>query len=154
MLWLLYLFPYSIIDDEVHKMAITKNVGRQEVIAARVTFGYADLADDTGVAEGAIQVPEGAIVIGGYVTVSEVFNSTTSDVMDVGDGVDPDRYSATPISLTALGTTALDLTGYVYTAQDDIDVAWTAGATGTATTGAVEIVVEYIVATRAAFSEG
>lgn len=135
-------------------MAVTKNVGRQEVIAARVVIGFADPTSDATASEGVIQVPEGAQVVGGYVSVTEVFNSTTSDVLDLGDGGDIDRYSATQVNLAALGVTALDITGFTYTAQDDIDMQWTAGATGTATTGSFEIVVQYIVTNRAAFSEG
>lgn len=135
-------------------MAITKDVNRQEVIAAKVTLTFATLASDAAVAEGIIQVPEGAIVVGGYINVKTAFDSTTSDVIDIGDGADDDRYTATPVDLTSLGVTALDVTGYQYTAQDNIDVEWTAGSTGTATAGEAEVVVQYIVAGRAAFSEG
>jgi hypothetical protein len=135
-------------------MAITKDSGRQEVIAAEVTIKHDTLASDIAVAEGVIQVPEGARVVGGHINVTEVFNSTTSDVLDIGDGGDDDRYTATPIDLTALGATALDVTGYTYTAEDDIDVEWTAGSTGTATTGEATITVLYVVSGRAAFSEG
>lgn len=135
-------------------MAITKNSGRQEVVAAKVTLTYATLADDAAVAEGVIQVPEGATVIGGFINVKTAFNSTTSDVLDIGDGGDDDRYTATPINLQVAGVTALDITGYQYTAQDDIDVEWTAGSTGTATAGEAELIVQYVVDGRAAFSEG
>lgn len=135
-------------------MAITKNVGRQEVIAATITIKHDTLSSDVAVAEGVIQVPEGARVVGGHIVVTEVFNSTTSDVLDLGDAGDIDRYSATPIDLTALGATALDVTGYTYTAEDDIDAKWTAGSTGTATTGEATITVLYIQEGRAAFSEG
>lgn len=135
-------------------MSITKNAGRQEVIAATVSITHDTLTSDAAASEGVIQVPEGARVVGGHINVTEVFNSTTSDVLDLGDAGDVDRYSATPIDLTALGATALDVTGYTYTAQDDIDVQWTAGSTGTATTGEATITVLYIVDGRAAFSEG
>lgn len=135
-------------------MSVTLNPGRQEVIAAKIAVGYADIDSDTAGAEPVIQVPAGAIVVGGYVNVTEAFDSTTSDALDVGDGDDDDRYSATPIDLQSTGVTALDVTGYKYTTQDTIDVEWTAGATGTATAGAFEIVVQYIVDGRAAFSQG
>jgi len=135
-------------------MAITLVPGRQEVIAASVSITHDLLSSDIAVAEGVIQVPEGARVVGGHINVTEVFNSTTSDVIDIGDGGDDDRYSATPVDLTALGATALDVTGYTYTAEDNIDVEWTAGSTGTATTGEATITVLYIVDGRAAFSQG
>lgn len=135
-------------------MAITKSPGRQEIVAARKVVAYSDPADDTGASEALIEVPAGAIVIGGYVYVSTAFDSTTSDALDIGDGDDVDRYTATPIDLQSTGVTALDVTGYKYTAQDNIDIQWTAGSTGTATAGQFEVVVEYIVEGRAAFSQG
>jgi len=135
-------------------MAITKNPGRQEVIAASVDISFDTLSSDTAVAEGVIQLPEGAIVVGGSITVSTAFDSTTSDVVDIGDAGDDDRYTATPVDLTAEATTLLDVTGYTYTAQDNIDVEWTAGTTSTATAGAATITVLYVVSGRAAFSEG
>lgn len=135
-------------------MAIVLNSGRQEVIAAKLSVNYADMSSDVAVAEAVVDVPANAIVVGGYVVVQTVFNSTTSDVLDVGDGDNDDRYSATPIDLTTLGYNALDVTGYKYSVSDLIDVEWTAGTTSTATTGDFDIVVEYIVDGRAAFSQG
>ena len=135
-------------------MAITLDPNRQEVISAQVTITYATLTSDIAAAEGVIQVPEGARVVGGHINVTEVFDSTTSDALDIGDGGDDDRYTATPIDLQAAGATALDVTGYTYTAQDNIDVEWTAGSTGTATQGIAVITVLYVVDGRAAFSEG
>jgi hypothetical protein len=131
----------------------TLNVGRQEVIAATYQLGYADFADDTGTVEQLIQVPEGAILVGGFASVEEVFDSTTSDALDFGDAVDPNRYVAA-LDLQSAGGTALLITGYKYTAQDTLDVGWTAGATGTATQGIVRITVLYVVDGRTAFSEG
>ena len=135
-------------------MAITKNPGRQEVIAANVTVTYDTLASDTAVAEAVIEVPAGAIVVGGFINVKTAFDSTTSDVLDIGDSVDDDEYTATPVNLQSVGVTALDVTGYKYTTVDNIAVEWTAGSTGTATAGEAEIVVQYIVDGRAAFPQG
>lgn len=141
-------------------MAITKKAGRQEVIcSAPVTLTFDTLSSDAAVAEAVVDVPANAIVVGGTLMVDTVFNSTTSDVLDIGDGANDDRYSATPIDLTTAGAYALDTTGatgagYKYTTADTIDVEWTAGSTGTATTGSARLWVEYIVDGRAAFSEG
>jgi hypothetical protein len=135
-------------------MAITLDTNRQEVIAARVQVTYATLGNDVGTSEGIIQVPEGAKVVGGYINISEVFDSTTSDTIDIGDGVDPDEYTATIIDAQVAACTALTITGYTYTAQDNIDIQWTAGTTSTATQGIAEIVVLYIVEGRGAFNQG
>ncbi len=136
-------------------MAIRKVSGRQEVISTSpLTLSFDTLANDDGTVEAVVVVPQNAIVVGGSLTVDTAFDSTTSDVLDIGDGVDPDRYTATPIDLTSTGRTALDLTDYKYTAQDTIDVGWTAGSTGTATAGSARLIVQYIIDGRAAFSHG
>lgn len=134
-------------------MAITKDSNRQYPLIATVDVGFADLTET--VAAEAIDLPVNAVVVGGRVVVTEVFNSTTSDVVIVGDGGDTNRYTATAIDLTALGSYALDgggdvLTvittgGYKYTAPDTLDVIWTAGTASTATTGAFTLEVLYYV---------
>lgn len=135
-------------------MALVKNAGRQEVIAARQTIKWDSTADDTGVAQGAVELPEGAVVVGGFVNVKVAFNSTTSDSLDLGDGDDDDLYTPTAVDLQAVGVTVIPVVGKQYSAQDNIDAKWTAGATGTATAGEVDIIVQYIVANRAAFAQG
>jgi len=132
-------------------MAVTLLPGRQELIVAEAAFGFADLTSATAAAS--VTVPEGAVVVGGYLIIDTVWNSATSDVMDIGDAGDVDRYSATPVDITALGATALDVTGFAYTALDTIDVIWT-GVSTAPTTGDARLVVEYYVEGRAAFSEG
>lgn len=136
-------------------MAITKLAGRQEVVSTSpVTLSYDTLSSDAAVAEGVVDLPANAIVVGGELIVDVVFNSTTSDVIDIGDGGNDDRYTSSAIDLTALGRTALTLTGYKYTVADAIDVEWTAGSTGTATTGSARLIIQYVVDGRAAFSQG
>lgn len=133
-------------------MAITKDSARQWPLVAHVDVTYDDLT--SGSAAEAIDLPANAILIDGWVDVTTVFNSATSDVLDVGDGADVDRYTATQLDLTALGTYHLDgmgdvLTvftagGFKYTAADTIDVIWT--GVGTApTTGAFTLYVMYYI---------
>ena len=132
-------------------MAITKDRGRQELIVMHKTISYSDPTSDAAAAEAVFDVPYGAVVVGGEVVVKTAFDSTTSDVLDLGDGDDDDRYTATPVDLQSTGRTALTLTGYTYTAADTIDLEWTAGSTGTATAGEVDIMVMYYVEGRAGF---
>ena len=136
-------------------MAIPKNQGRQEVIAASVVLKYDEITDDTGADEAAISVPAGARVVGGNVTIDTVFNSTTSDVLTCGDATDPNRYLATPADLTS-ATASYPLDGVlnkVYPVKTDITVAWTAGATGTATQGEAVLTVMYVEDGRSAFAQ-
>lgn len=132
-------------------MTIKKNSARQELIAAYVDINLADLA--TGVDVPAIELPANAVVTGGDVVVSQVFNSTTSDVLDVGDVTTENRY-LNDGTLQALGRIALVPTGYVTTPTErNITVRWVSGG-GVPTTGAVRLSVQYYVKGRAAFAQG
>jgi len=123
-----------------------RNLGRQWPVVAMQEFELSQLENNAAVA--AVKVPYGARVIGGGVLITEVFNSGTTDVLDIGDGDDDDRYSGTPVPGQALGFTALDVTGFKYTTTDYIDI--TQVSTGTAaTTGKGILIVEYIVDGRA-----
>ncbi len=131
-------------------MAITKDSNRQEVIAARVvvTLGTGNDIEATGT-YGAIDVPEGAIVIGGYINVSLATTATVD--IHVGDGDDNNRY-ADNVDGGATGVTALTLSDYKYTTPDTIDLMIDTAAPVAA--GQVELVVQYIKDGRSAFSQG
>lgn len=131
-------------------MAITKNSGRQEVISARVTGTFGTGAD-IGVqgTYGAIDVPAGAIVVGGYFYISDATTATVD--VHVGDGGVTNRY-ADNVDGAATGITALTITGYKYTVADTIDLL--VDTADPAADGAWELVVNYIVDGRAAFSQG
>lgn len=127
-------------------MAITKKSGRQEGLWAEVEFTYADLVSATP--QTAIVVPPNAVIVGGELVISTAFNSATSDVIEVGDGGDDDRYTASDINVAAAGRTALTITGYRYTVQDTIDIKWT--GVGTApSAGAGTLRVQYLIKDRA-----
>jgi len=130
-------------------MAITKNANRRAVNSAIVEITLAMLA--TGVDLAAIVGRAGEIVVGGYVLVTEVFDSTTSDVLDVGDSGSQNRYK-NDIDLQALGLTALVPTGYNLTPGQDITVRWVSGG-GTPTTGALQLLVQTVNANQADYSQ-
>jgi hypothetical protein len=119
-----------------------RNHGRQWALVAMQDFELSQLED--GVAVAAVKLPYGARVTGGGVIITEVFDSTTSDALDIGDGDDADRYSSTPIDGQALGYTALDITGFKYSTIDYVDITWASGG-GTPTTGKGVLIVEYLV---------
>jgi len=123
-----------------------RNHGRQYPLVAIQDFALADLTSGSAVA--AVKLPGNARVIGGGVVITEVFNSTTSDAIDVGDGDNDDRYSDTAVDGQALGYTPLDITGYKYTTQDFIDLKWTSGG-GSPSTGTGYLIVMYTVDDRA-----
>lgn len=132
-------------------MSITKNPGRQEVIVAYVDVALADLA--TGVAQNAISLPVGAIVVGGDIVATEAFNSTSTDVVDIGYAGSENAFKNDASVHTTIRT-ALVPTGYEHTATtNNVRVTWVSGG-GTPTTGAFRLTVHYIVRDRSAFSQG
>lgn len=133
-------------------MTISKNSGRQELVAAYVDINLADLTSAADVS--AMNLPVGAVVVSGALVTTEAWNSTTSDVMDVGDATTQNRY-LNDGNIRALGArVALVPTGFVHTATEPaLTVRWVSGG-GTPTTGKVRLEVQYYVKGRAAFSQG
>lgn len=131
-------------------MGITKDANRQAPVVAEVDFAFGDLT--TTVASNAIEVPQGAVVTGGFIVFDTAFNSETSDVFTVGDSGDADRYKAS-VDGSAAALTALVPTGYQYTATSNVSITWT--GTGTApTAGAGRLVIEYYVDGRSQHTQG
>ena len=131
-------------------MANKKQSGRQEVISAVLELGYADL-DANGIV-GIVGLPEGAIVVGGSVNVTEA-------VAGAGAGV--------TVAVSGGGATVSAFDADAGTSQNDVgfdgsvagaggsDVSVTlAGGSGAATAGTVYVIVNYVVKGRAAFSQG
>lgn len=137
-------------------MAINKISGRQEVIAATADFAFGDVIDDTYMP--AVDVPAGAIVVGGHLAITTLFNSATDDKFSIGDKVGSaaatkDTYAALSADVTAVGAIAIVPTGKKYSAPSTVGLVW--NGTGTApTAGAGRLTVLYIVDGRSTFSQG
>lgn len=133
-------------------MPIQKSSGRQEPQAAVLTIKHSDVTA-YGTAEPAIDVPGGAIVIGGDITVVDPWNSATTATLKLGDKADDDRYTAAAVDLKTAGRTALTLTGHKHVGIESLLVllAQTGAA---ATKGELRITVQYITAGRATASLG
>ena len=132
-------------------MPITKNSARQCPVVAHVDINLADLVSGTDLQ--AIELPLNAVVIDGGITVTEVFNSTTSDVLDVGDATVQNRY-LNDASLRSLARVPLVPTGFkAGTAERNITVRWVSGG-GTPTTGKLRLDVTYYVVGRSEFTQG
>lgn len=100
---------------------------------------------DAAVVADIIPLPNGAVLIGGDMTVSEVSNDSGTATLKVGDSADDDRYLAAT-NIKALGRTPLVPTGY---RGDGSDLRITlANQNGDATTGIVTIRAEYVIGDR------
>lgn len=137
-------------------MPIKKLSGRQEVIAATADFTFADVA--SGVYAAAVDIPGGAIVVGGHLAITTIFNSATTDQFSIGDKVGAaaaagTTYAAQSADITAPGAVAIVPTGKKYTEPSTIGVVWT-GAGAAPTAGVARLTVQYIVDGRANFTQG
>lgn len=135
-------------------MTITKVDARQEVLSAVVDVNYNDLV--SGAAGAAIDVPIGAQLVGGDVTVITPFNSATSDVGRVGDATSATRYAASDIDLQAAAGTrvALTLTAFRHTSTEPaVTFRWTGESTAPSA-GKVRLTILYVVDGKARSTQG
>ena len=126
---------------------VIQDFGRQYTLAAVQEISYADGLDGTLDAL-TIQLPEDAIVTGGYVVVETAFNTGTTHVINVGYSGSLTAF-ATAVNLKSAAATALVGLG---TVTDSTSSTVTVGHTpvgADATAGAATIVVEYVVKGRA-----
>ncbi len=131
-------------------MSIKKDFNRQSPIVATVEFALADVA--SGVDQPAIDLPPGAVILSGDVVTTQAWDSTTSDVIDVGDAGSQNRY-LNDGNFRALGARVpLVPTGYMHTGGP-LTVRWTSGG-GTPTTGKARLTVEYIILGRSCSTHG
>lgn len=93
-----------------------------------------------------IELPPGAIVVGGSVTRLVAFDTAGYDIV-VGDATDDDEYLTTG-DLKALGTTALVPTG-IPVPEGGQKIRLTFSTDDTCTTGSAILRVDYIVLNRA-----
>lgn len=129
-------------------MAITKKSGRQEIISAVVNFAFGDLVDATAVE--AVNLPAGAVVVGGALIIRTAFNSATSDTIAVTLGSET-LLAATDVKTAVVSKLFTAGTIAAITAPDTVDITW--DGTGTApSAGAGILVVNYIVEGRTGFS--
>lgn len=137
-------------------MPIKKLSGRQEVIAATADFTFADIV--SGAYQDAIDVPAGAIVVGGHLAITTLFNSATTDQFSIGDKVGSaaaanTTYAAQSADVTAVGAVPIVPMGKKYAEPSTIGIVWT-GVGAAPTAGVGRLTVQYIVDGRAAFTQG
>jgi hypothetical protein len=130
--------------------AVARSSARQHVISAYLDITYLNFVSGTDAA--AIELPQGAVVVGGDVVVDTAWNSATSDVISVGDPVTYNRYLSAQ-SIAAAARTAIVPTGYIYIAPTLISVRWV-GAGTAPSAGAGRVRVDYIVRGRSQFPQG
>lgn len=137
-------------------MTIKKIPGRQEVIAATADFSFSDVT--SGTYAGAVDVPAGAIVVGGHLAITTIFNSATDDKFSIGDQVGASAatattYAAQSADITAAGAVPIVPTGKKYAEPSTVGVVWT-GTGAAPSAGVCRLTVLYIVDGRSAFTQG
>jgi len=139
-------------------MNTNSKTGRQEVVAAYVDFDIEDFKDSAGTvlvtAIAAMQIPQGACIIDGFLAIDTAFNGTTP-TLTIGDNADD-----TPDEDRYLGAGSVASTGKIAVLNPNGDeVAQACDVTlklsaADATEGAGRICLRYVVAGRVAFSQG
>lgn len=132
-------------------MTITKDYNRQGLSVAHVDIEMSDLVSDTESAV-VMDIPPNAIIDSGRLITTEAWNSTSTDVIDVGDSLDPNRYLNNGNIRALAANVPLVPTGYT-TVGNGLTVTWTSGG-GTPTTGTVRLEVKYFVLGRASATLG
>lgn len=132
-------------------MALTADQGNLVIRIARVDFSISALEIPATVVNGttavlqAFDVPKGVVVVGGDVVVTTALtvNGDGTALLEIGDDLDDDRYSATAYNLEAAARTALQLTGFEYPAVNTIDFFVTT-AVGTGTGAVTGVLAGYV----------
>jgi hypothetical protein len=132
-------------------MPITKQRGRQGVIEAFVEFNFADIP--TVATWPAIDLPPGAIIVGGDLVVTTAWNNSGTATLAIGDATTGNRY-LTATSLKSAGRTALVPTGFRTTTAQPSVTAVTALSSLDSTAGVARLRVAYIVDKRVSFTQG
>lgn len=127
-------------------MPIKKNESRSDVKFATVTFGVTDVA--AGADEQAILMPAGSTIIGGEVVTEQAWNSTSTDVIDVGDAGSQNRYLNDGNFRAAGSRVAIVPTGHVYTVPTWVTLRWASGG-GSPNTGRSRLQLQYVILDRA-----
>lgn len=122
-------FSFNVEDTMVNTSGVEQNFGLTTTLA-----GIFDIID----------LPPGAVVVGGHVVTEETFDTAGYDIK-IGDVDDDDRY-LTSTDKAATGLTPLVPTGYVGTGQK---VRFTFASDDACTTGRMTIRVQYIITDRA-----
>ena len=120
---------------------VTKDISVQDVVVKTVTFSFGDLNEDT--AYEVMDLPPNSVILSGSFFTTVAWNSTTSDVIDLGDGASATRYLSNGNIRAASALVPLVPTGFVHTGGP-LTVTWTAGTPDTATTGTVRLIVQYV----------
>jgi hypothetical protein len=120
------------------------NGGIQTLRTKLVKFGHADfVAATAAVFINMLDLPPDAILTRGFMCITEVFNSTSSDSIVIGDATTANRYLGAT-SIQSLGVTALVPTGTMADTliKQKVGVTWTPGSS-VPTTGEGYIFAEY-----------
>lgn len=129
-------------------MAITKDVGVQDVCVKTVTINLADLTSGADIS--AMDLPNNSVVLASSLYTTEAWNSTTSDVMSVGDTTTYNRYLSAGNIRALAALVPLVPTGIAHPTSG-LTVRWVSGG-GTPTTGKVRLIVSYVVLGKAEYT--
>lgn len=119
-----------------HKPYNTGALGIRQSQAKYITH-----ADD-GVAVTFDEIPEGALVVGSYKGVTEAFDDSGTDLLDLGVNGTPEKGFA-DLDVSSTGFDAVATTEFLVESGDVVQALYT-GANGDSTAGICLLIVEFI----------
>lgn len=131
-------------------MSFRKNVDRQCPTVGYVDVAFSDLT--SGQPLDVIELPGGAIITGGSVSVLTAFNSGTDDAISIGDAGNLTRYLGDG-ELHTTGHVPLVPTGHECQTNTSLTAKWT-GSGAPPSAGKFRLTVTYFVTNRSEFTQG
>lgn len=128
---------------------------RQYPLVAVADIDFSDIVT-TAVAVNAVVLPQNSVVTKIDLVVDTAFAGGTTHDLDIGDDVDPNRYTQTISEIDAAGVPANPPAADFYQTTDaEPNITITPTHTGAAlTSGAGRLIVEYVIAGRANENQG
>lgn len=122
---------------------------RQYPLVAVVDINYTDIAV-TAVEVPVLQLPQNSVVTKIDLIIDVAFDTGTTADLDIGDDVDPNRYSQTICEIDAAGVPANPpAADFSQTTDAEPNITVTPTLTGTAlAVGTARLIVEYYIAGR------
>ncbi len=135
-------------------MSLTLDIRGQAAAAASPLPGVTLVPADSGVAVSCIDMPVGAVIVGGQIITDTAFNAGATDTLSLGDASSATRYLSAS-SIHATGKADLVVTGLEMGATTNtLKITWTGGTPASLTTGAARLIISYVVKGRSSCTIG
>jgi len=121
---------------------VTGALQNLQVATAVITPGTAK--GDWSVVRKLLTIPSDAMLVWGYLQVITAFDDSSTLTIDIGEDIDPDQFTASPIDLKTVANTALTDAAFVNFGVNGEVTATFAAAGGDSAVGKAVIYIAYV----------